>query len=184
MVDTTIGAIDLVVYSGPQTIDLQLDVGPTGDRGSKIFTGLGNPNVISVGQDIKYDDLYINTTSGPENSYVYKFVAEEGTDGQWTPIVKLIPSTYNKIKTLNFVNGQTTLIIPKTDIVIDSSTYTVDNFIVRYSIENSNVVASSISSISYSNQNLSITIKALEYSGTWGNLQGNKKIHFYVSVGE
>jgi len=42
MTDVVLTTDDLTVLSGPETIELLVDIGPTGTRGSKFFVGKPN----------------------------------------------------------------------------------------------------------------------------------------------
>ena len=61
MVDVLLNTEDVVVLGPPQTIDVLVDIGPQGTRGSQIFVGVGDPNSVEIGQTIRLNDLYINT---------------------------------------------------------------------------------------------------------------------------
>ena len=58
MPDVVLSNDDLTVLSGPEVIELLVDIGPTGTRGSKVFVGIGNPNSVSLSTKI-LNELYI-----------------------------------------------------------------------------------------------------------------------------
>ena len=41
MVDIVLATDDLAVLGGPETVNVEVDFGPTGDRGSQIFSNVG-----------------------------------------------------------------------------------------------------------------------------------------------
>ena len=63
MPDVVLSNDDLTVLAGPPTIELLVDIGPTGTRGSKFFVGIGNPNSLSgLGQiPVSYTHLTLPT---------------------------------------------------------------------------------------------------------------------------
>ena len=72
MVDVLLNTDDVVVLGPPETINVQVDIGPTGQRGSQVFVGSGDPNVVDIGQTPIYNDLYINTSPGGELGYLFQ----------------------------------------------------------------------------------------------------------------
>jgi hypothetical protein len=183
-VTDSIDNIDLTVYGGVENVELSVDFGSQGDRGSNIFAGNGDPTVFLAGQDIQLNDLYINTNTA--NSYygwLYQYLLEVGNP-VWTPILKLDPSQYSNISTTTFTSGAATISIPVSELTTNSGT-TVDDFIIRYNIKNANPVSSGFT---YSvtgtdpNKNIVIAISGISYSGgTWSNLAGAQDVHLFIS---
>ena len=56
MVDILLSSDELSVFGGPASIDLNVDIGAQGIRGSYIFTGNGKPTDpdVDFSQEIKY----------------------------------------------------------------------------------------------------------------------------------
>lgn len=69
MADIVLTTVDLDVFAGPAAVDVSLDVGATGQRGSRIWA---SPNGTSdlVGQDVKLYDMYLNTSTSEMFQYV------------------------------------------------------------------------------------------------------------------
>ena len=96
MPDVVLSNDDLTVLSGPEVIELLVDIGPTGTRGSKVFVGIGNPNSLSgLGQIL--NDMYINTAPGENYGYLYQYVSEPGGDS-WVEVLRLNPTIYSKLQ--------------------------------------------------------------------------------------
>ena len=57
----SVDVIDLNIYGGPTEIDVSVDLGQTGDRGSYIWVGSGDPSLSLTGLPYQVKDLYINT---------------------------------------------------------------------------------------------------------------------------
>jgi hypothetical protein len=185
-VEVLVNTDDITVLGPPAEVKVQLDVGATGNRGSQVFVGTGNPNAITIGQTPILNDLYINNAPGDEYSYLYQYISSLGTN-TWVPILKVNPTIYSANHLQAFTSGSTTITIPIASIVqITGTLLTEENFSIKFSIGHSNPVAASISSVAItgtSNENLSITVKAAELSsGTWQNLATNVTIHTLITV--
>jgi hypothetical protein len=185
MPDVVLSNDDLTVLSGPETIELLVDIGPTGTRGSKVFVGVGNPNSVAISTKI-LNDLYINSAPGSDYGYLYQYVSEPGGD-TWVEVLKISPSIYSKNHTVTFASGTSadsgsgTIVVPITDITAVTG-LDADNFSVQYSIVNSNPLASSLASVTISSTNLVINLQASEYDGTWGAFDAEVLVHLFISV--
>ena len=192
MADVVLTTDELLVLSGPSSVNVEVDFGPEGERGSLFFVSVGNPNTALTGQTPKAKDLCVNILkTDNEYSYVYQYNSD-GADGfQWYPIIKLSPLQYNKILTGTFVDGSKVFNIPVSYIVDEetSQTLTSANFNITYSIPNDSPIASSIEIGSFTNdpvsglQVLPVTVNAVEYTGSvWQDLTGVKTVHFVISI--
>ena len=185
MPDVVLSNDDLTVLSGPEVIELLVDIGPTGTRGSKVFVGVGNPNSVAISTKI-LNDLYINSAPGSDYGYLYQYVSEPGGD-TWVEVLKIAPAIYSKIHTVTFGAGSDadygsgTIVIPITDITAVTG-LDADNFSVQYSIVNAKPLASSLASVTISSTNLVINLQASEYDGTWAALETEASVHLFVSV--
>lgn len=191
MSEVILSTDSLTVLGGPSSVDVQLDFGPEGDRGSNIFVGEGDPNLSSttIGQDPSVFDLYINVLASDDDYLaLYQYQNIDGSN-TWTKIVKLIPNIYSTNSTGAFVDGERQINIPVISIVaLDQiANLSASNFNIQHSVLNVNPVASSLSVGELVTQDdlviLPLTIKAIEYSeGTWSNLTGQKTVHLFISV--
>jgi hypothetical protein len=192
MADVVLTTDELLVLSGPSSINLEVDFGPEGERGSLFYVSVGNPNTALVGQTPKAKDLCVNVLkTDNEYSYVYQYNSDGANGFQWYPIIKLSPLQYNKIMTGTFVDGSKVFNIPVNYIVDEetSQTLTSANFNITYSIPNANPIASSIEIGSFTNdpgtglQVIPVTVNAVEYvSSAWQDLTGVKTVHFVISI--
>jgi len=186
-VEVLVNTDDITVLGPPAQVSVQLDIGATGDRGSQVFVGTGNPNEIEIGQDPVLNDLYINNAPTDEYSYLYQYVSSLG-EQTWIPILKINPTIYSANHLVsNWTSGSANITIPIANIVqISGASLTEENFSVKFSIGHSNAVAASISSVAItgpSNENLVITLKAAELSsGTWQNLSAPVTVHTLITV--
>ena len=192
MADVVLTTDELLVLSGPSSVNVEVDFGPEGERGSLFYVSVGNPNTALIGQTPKAKDLCVNVLkTDNEYSYVYQYNSDGANGFQWYPIIKLSPLQYNKILTGTFVDGSKVFNIPVNYIVDEetSQTLTSANFNITYSIPNENPIASSIEVGSFTNDPVSglqvipVTVNAIEYaSATWQDLTGVKTVHFVISI--
>jgi hypothetical protein len=189
MADVLLTTEDLTVLGGPSSLNLEIDFGPKGDRGSQIFVNLGKPtSVFAPGAQLF--DLYINIlSSDDEYQYMYQLQNVLGTN-TWVKLFKLVSNIYSKnYSTTSFVDGVWSKNIPVSEIIPAEfvGTASASNFNVQYSVLNQNPLASSISigEIASVNGTLSlpVTINATEFDGTtWANLDTIKTVHLFITV--
>lgn len=181
---------DVTVFGGPAIIAVDLDFGPTGQRGSKIFIDSVNPNTKVFDETIYYGDLYINnepTSVDYRVIYIYQSVSGVNT---WVKITNLIPNFYSRKSLSTFVDGTTTINVPLVDLTYADSIgeLTVDSFVIQHSVINTvnpTISNLSISGISESSgvQILQLSVNATEYdTGEWVDVVGQKSIHLFISV--
>jgi len=184
---------DITVLGPPEIVELLVDLGPQGIRGSKVFVGTGEPSTEAggtlEGQTIILNDLYINTSPGANYGYLYQYVSQPGGN-TWTSVLKINPTLYSRIFPVDFTagtgsstgSGSVTIAIANI-LTVTGSSLTAANFNVQYSISNTDpVVSTFITSIVGSN--LVITFEASKYvSGTWTALnEDDVTIHILVTI--
>jgi hypothetical protein len=176
--DVVVNTDDLVVLAPPVTIDVGVDFGPKGQRGSTFYAGSGNPNDSTVSENVFGDivipiegDMYINVAAGA--NYGWLFIYNPKTVGDnWDQILRLNPPIYSRNIEKIFTSGSTTVAIPVSDIVppgtVISST---SSFIVNVTPINSVPTTLTVQSKVISGSNLNIVISGIKYSGgSWSNL--------------
>jgi hypothetical protein len=199
MTDVLLSSDNLTVLGGPSRISLAVDIGPTGERGSKIFVGNGNPNIINIGQTPKIFDLYINLLTSDPEEYLnfYQYVIADGVES-WSTLFNLRPGSKSTKVSPNFVDGTATVYIPVSSIVPTEliNSVTASNFNIQHSIQNANPLASSITvgapEINDDVLSLPITIKAVEAIDSeesaplsdyiWEPLDGTKVIDLFITM--
>lgn len=189
MAEVNLSTPDLLVLGGPETVNVEVDFGPQGTRGSLIFVGNGKPDVVDIGQTPNVFDLYINLlTTDDEYLMTYQYVDVLGTL-QWQTLTKLIPNTYAINKSIDF-STVNYCYIPISEIVdpsyvggTDSSNFSVQvtfgtsaGYPIVSSIKTEIVTVSSI-------ENLKITFYAKEFDGTnWVDITGSRTANLHISV--
>lgn len=176
-VDVVLGSSTLDIFSAaPATVDVDVDFGATGERGSKWWTGTTSPTIALAGQDILENDIYLNTISG----VLFQYLQYTGSP-TWQEIGSITLPQYSEISTTSFTTGSATINVPLTSITSDVSPV-VGDFVVRYQISNSTSPVASSFTTAIVSTNLAITITAIQYSGgTWSNLTGSKDVHLFIS---
>jgi hypothetical protein len=193
--NVNLNPVSLDVYGGPASIDVSLDYGRQGDRGSKIWLDSGNPASALSGQDIRVGDLYINTNS-TEDFYGWLYAYTESVAGPaWELALRINQSQYSLRSDAAFnSNGVATILVPITQLTRDLAIFK-EQFTVRYSIENTNSdpvsssfeydIATIPDSLGNDIRYLRIVISAIKYSGSaWSNLvteNNNVKTHLFIS---
>lgn len=183
MPDVLLNTDQITVLGSPELIDLVLDIGPQGDRGSQVFVGLGNPNVINIGQTPNLNDLYINSSPGSNYGYLYQYVSQPG-GYTWIEILKISPTIYTEIRYTTFSDGTATITIPVANITTTTG-LSAENFAVRYSIAHTNPIASSMSipTLTGEGDTLVINMSAVESaSGIWQDLDSAVTVHLFISI--
>jgi hypothetical protein len=190
MVDVLLNTEDVVVLGPPQTIDVLVDIGPQGTRGSKFIVGSGEPNPqtssgVLLGQTLILNDMYINVAPGANYGYLYQYVSQPGGN-TWTQVLKVNPAIYSAVETVSFTSGAGAITIPISNIVtVSGSPLTASNFSVQFQIEGANPIASSmeIPALAGAGTNLVINFDAAQYSGgSWSALTGSKTVHLFISI--
>jgi hypothetical protein len=178
---------NITVLAPPAVIELLVDIGPQGIRGSQFFVGVGNPNTVNIGQEPNLNDIYINTSPGGELGYLYQYQSQPGGN-VWVEVLDIYPSVYSENAQVTFESGSAEVVIPVADIVTVTGTpLTSDNFSVQYSIAHTNPVASAmqIPALVGAGDNLVINLEAVEYaSSAWSALDESVTIHFNITIVE
>jgi hypothetical protein len=182
-IDVLLNTDDIVVFGPPDVVEVLVDIGPSGTRGSQVFVGVGDPNLIEIGQTPILNDLYINTSPGADYGYLYQYVSEPGGD-TWIEILKINPTIYSENHLTTYTDGAASIVIPIADIVTVTGTpLTAENFNVQYSIAHDNPIASGMAVPTLVGTNLTINFTATEYSSsTWSDFSGEVVTHLFITI--
>jgi len=185
--DVLLDTPDIVVLGSPQQIDLSLDIGSQGERGSRFFVGTGNPNnpgVLPSGEIFILGDVFLNASTGAEFAWLYVYV-QSPTENVWQPALRVQPGIYNRHVDATFnSNGMATISIPIADISPDSAIVDVNRYVIQITpVFYANPVSLTISSKIVSGSNLQLVVEAIEYSSSlWQNLEGVVELGVTISV--
>lgn len=170
--DVLVNTDDIVVLGSPTNLDVSIDIGPTGQRGTKIFAGSGDPNnlgTIPSGEEILIGDFFINSSIASRYAWLYRY--STGIGGTtWSPVLKLQPTIYSKNIQASFTDGAADISVSLFDIISDLSIVDVNRYCVTITPILANPVALSVEnkSIIYSSSEteLSSTIELISGNGT------------------
>lgn len=174
---------DITVLGPPEVVEILTDFGATGQRGSQVFVGLGNPNSISIGQTPELNDLYINTSPGSNYGYMYQYMIQPGGE-TWVEVLKISPTIYSSINETTYISGDVSISIPIANITSETG-LSADNFCVRYSTVHTNPVATSmeIPALVGDEDTLVINLHSAEFNGTtWSALDETVTTHLFISI--
>ena len=166
-IDVLVQAADITVLGPPTTLDVQLDIGPAGQRGSQIYVGSGLPSSATIANysSVLPGDLYINVAPGTNYSYLYQYVVRPGGN-EWIVVLSINPAIYRALFEVGFVAGATEISIPISAITTATAAFTVDNFAVEFSFQYTNPISASISNKAIVSSNLVLDFSAVEFDGT------------------
>jgi hypothetical protein len=190
MAEVVISNDDITVLGPPDVLELLVDIGATGERGSIFFVGSGDPNSLTSDgrifqKTINLYDMYINTSPGVNYGYLYQYKNESGGNA-WYQVLRVNPTLYSKKYSVTFSTGSGSIVIPISSIATVSGTpLTASNFNVQYSIENTFPIASSVQipALTGSGDNLVINLKAAKYqSSAWSDLSGEVVVNLFISI--
>jgi hypothetical protein len=182
-IDVLLNTDDIVVFGPPDVVEVLVDIGPSGTRGSQVFVGVGDPNLVEIGQTPILNDLYINTSPGADYGYLYQYVSEPGGD-TWIQILKINPTIYSENHLTTYTDGEASIVIPIADIVTVTGTpLTAENFNVQYSIAHDGPIASGMAVPTLIGTDLTINFTAVEYSSsTWSDFSGEVVTHLFITI--
>jgi hypothetical protein len=203
MADILLSNEDLTVFGGPESISLDLDIGPQGDRGSIIVGANGNPQdanvhaeLLNIPDGIEALDIAIDYNPySPTYKTVFQRVAT-ATGTQWTEMFSLKTNFYSSVKTVTAVaNGPYGIItIPPINVTeiydISVGEVTSENFSVQYSISSPDSAGPVSTTLAVKDLvttqgflALPLEIKGVEYDGTtWVPMTGPKTVHLFITV--
>ena len=192
MADILLSNDDLTVFGGPESISLDLDIGPQGDRGSIIVGVLGDPRNTSVASTIVQETqaLDIAIDYNPYST-TYKTVFQKVSTGgglQWTPLLTLKTNYYSSVKDVTAVNGILTIPPINLSEIADEINLTSANFSIQYSVSSptggpvsTSLVVNDV--IDSPIRALPLQIKGVEYiDNSWQPMAGPKRVHLFITV--
>lgn len=192
MVDVILSSDDLVVLGGPESVNVEVDFGPQGDRGSRIYVGQGKPDNVDIGQTLNTFDVYINLlTTSDEYLMVYQYVEVLGTL-QWQAITKLNFNNYSEKVSIDFT-GINYCFIPTANILSNPSyigSLDASNYNVQATFETSagypiahSIKTEIVSAAGEEPEKLKITFYAKEFDGSnWVDIAESRTANISISV--
>jgi hypothetical protein len=190
-INTVVSTDDLTVLGPPASIDLSLDIGPAGTRGSIFYSGTGDPNINTAqftSNPPNLNDLYIRTDLGANYGTVYKYVSQPG-GSQWSSILKFQPINYNDIRNVTFTSGSASITVILDDFYVNApNNLTTDQIAVQLTSESNVPLVLSVSGKSLTSgttRTFITTITGAKYTaGTWANMSGSANINLNLTLVE
>ena len=192
MPEVLVSTDNITVVGPPNTIEVLVDIGPTGTRGNRFIVGSGDPDLSTIsgvlfGNTLILNDMYINIAPGSDYGYLYQYVAQPGGN-EWIQVLDMNPVIYSETHLTTYTAGVAQISIPISNIVSVSG-LTAENFNIQYSIAHSNPLASSMSipALAGAGTNLVINFNAVEYDddsgpAEWIPLDGTVTTHLFISI--
>ncbi len=194
MTNIFVSSDDVKVIGGTANVNVEVDFGPQGDRGSVFLVGLGNPNTVTHSQVLQPLDIYINVQATDEDYLgVYQYITVAGGN-TWVDTGKLMTDKFSVIRTVGFTDGKTTSEVDFKVLNIAPLSLvgglTAENFNVQCTFSDpENPIAHSITVKPLAIQSgtgdliLPVDINAVEFSeGSWVGLNRTVYIHFLITV--
>ena len=175
-------------------LDLSVDVGPPGNRGSLIFAGAATPTTspITTPVDAAYGtvnyfqtgDLYIKLGQ-PNHGYLYIYVQEPGGE-VWTPLFPVQRSIYYGTHAATFTDGVSAAVsVPLEDIIGSEAAPTYDKFKVLVTADenDTNAYVVSVKTVTVNGTNLDIVFNARTISNVPAVALSSGSIDLNLSIG-
>lgn len=193
MVDVVLSNDVLTVLGGPASVNVDVDLGTPGKRGSIILASPGIPTSSTIGgvQMQEYDTV-VNVVPGNEYLAFYQYLNVDG-ELQWQYIFQLSNNSYSRNAFYTFASGQAEVSIPFSEIVAYGIIANLSevNFNIQSNFVYPTPVASSISGLEIvrNAQNdaisLDFTITGLTFDPVTGApvpLNGEIPVYLFISV--
>jgi hypothetical protein len=194
MTNIFVSSDDVKVIGGTANVNVEVDFGPQGDRGSLFLVGYGDPNTISHSVTLQLLDFYINVQATDEDYMVlYQYVNVSGVN-TWVSTGTLMTDKFSVIRNVAFTDGQTSSEVDfRVSNIAPQSLVgglTAENFNVQCTFSDpENPIAHSITvkpltfEAGTGDLILPVGINAVEFSeGSWVNLNRTVSIHFLITV--
>jgi hypothetical protein len=180
--DVVVDNAELSVLGPPSQIDLAIDIGQQGIRGTKVFAGSGAPNALPtpIANPLEAD-LYVNVAGGANYGWLYRY------DGSaWNSLLRMQPPVYSSTYSVSASNGSGLFSVPVSSILpADMTTPPAANFIITlqplHSVPASITIVAGSKAIS--SGNLEFNVKLIVYSGgSFSDFTGTMNIDTRITV--
>lgn len=111
MAEVVVSSDDLTVLGGPAEVQLDVNVGESGIRGTFVMYGLLNPNDPNaqfIATPLIFDLYILTDPSSDDYLQVYQYVNQAGVN-QWIPTIKLTPNFYGTNRAMTFIGGEASI---------------------------------------------------------------------------
>jgi hypothetical protein len=188
-IDTVVSGDSVDVVGPPQSVTVNVDIGPEGNRGSIFFSGYGVPDPLSI-TGSQLGDLYINRELGANYGVVYRLSAVPGGTS-WDSILKFQPNAYSNSFVTNFTSGSGSISIPLADFYKDApEDLDVLKILIQATVESVYPVFVSISNKTIADvgdpsvRTFTAGLKAAQFSsGSLSSVSGSLQVNLFITSG-
>jgi hypothetical protein len=183
MVNVILSSDEVTVLGGPTRLDVDLNIGASGTRGSIIFNGFGNPNNLQLDRDFPtfplVFDIFIDSDPASDNYLqAYQYVNQDGQTS-WVIIFKLTQDVYRINKVVEFLNGEGNVLINLTELGIENVAF--ESYLDSFAFFNVSATISNID-VTSSNNNASSATAPAALSVVVEDAYTNDPTSFYGST--
>ena len=123
-VNSILSSDNITVLGGPSNLEVDLNIGASGTRGSLFFVGTQNPNTLNLTQDFPIlpiiFDIFINVNAASADYLqAYQLTNQDGVN-TWIEVFNINQTQYSVNKVLEFDNGIAETIIEVANLGIDN----------------------------------------------------------------
>lgn len=178
MVDAVLSSDSITVLGGPDQVEVDLNIGASGSRGSIFFTGFENP-VSLTDQDFSQApqifDIYIVVDPSSDNYLqAYQYLNEDGILS-WLPSFKISQNITAFNKVVSFASGEARVELDVADLGLENITF--ESFVNSFAYFNVQATISNIDSseapggvIQHNPAALSVNVGDVFFDSTGGGL--------------
>lgn len=197
MTEVVLSTEDITVFGGPSSINLDVDFGATGPRGSRIYGVSADPRLATTEKPPSlqnFDLAMVISPSEPDYLTVYQKIGV--TTEEWAEFATLVPNIFATKEVVDFDNGLGSITLIASDLFILDE-YTADPFMVQVRLEDENPLLNRPTATGVSiavvpgtgplasKKLLVITITAAEIdptTGIWSAVDGERTVHLFVTT--
>ena len=185
ILDVLVETDDIVVLGPPAQVDISLDIGEKGERGSRFFVGYGDPNfpdVIPSGETPILGDVFVNASVASRYAWLYVYLRTP-SGNSWIPALRLQPPIYAGNNLIVFNDGVGVVSVPLANILADNIITDIEKYTVNITATKENPVAISVISKEILGSNFVVTLTAAEFNaGAWNTLSGSVPLGVTIAV--
>jgi hypothetical protein len=192
MVNVLLSTDSLTVLGGPTSVDVDVDLGASGRRGSLILAHSGVPSGSLINNvQVQIYDMVINILPGNQYLGLYQYLLVDG-EPSWTYLLQLVNKSYVNKESRLFNDGYTSVSFPISDLVSYGiiPTLDIDQVSIQVSVQGSNPIAHSLSNLEIVRDDednavsldFDISGSILDPVGGWELLDSSYTVDILVSV--